>query len=414
MGHCVAETSLAHTYGNVTCFIAEYVKSMFPENYFKTVHISSTIAYKQFSIFQNKNKEFLFKNKPMLIIRPRMELGDSDLFLGETLLTTRIDDTFTDIDFGNLQPFIDDRENGNKIYYLMNRLKMLFDVTIVVESEIEQMNKVHFMRNRVRPNRPFMLTTALESYVPRELIELMAKDIGKEIYDENGSMKDFIDYLNSVSVYPVSYKLKNASGNDEWFRFYPANIETIFSDLSRDDGSKRGMINDAYTINFTISTEFYGSGLYYYFSKNEIFYDTIISEMVDANSRKIAPIFTINDLHTKRIADGWSVYAAPMYMVDTNNYPDELDISSQFNNSMRKMIEHHKENGIPLSVFIIAVVMKDNEQLVEGRDYVVDYDNMMLYTYKLNEYSTYRLILHINTLYVNSTLKEIMDLERER
>ena len=174
------------------------------------------------------------------------------------------------------------------------------------------------------------------------------------------------------------------------------------------------MISDAYTINFTISTEFYGAGLYYYFSKNEIFYDTIIGDMVDKDTNKIAPLFTINELHTKRIADGWNVYAAPMYMVDTNNKPDKLDISSQFNYSMRKMIDHHKENGIPLSVFIISVVMKDNEQLVEGKDYVVDYDNLVLYTYKLNEYSTYRLIIHINTLYVNSMLKDIMDLEREK
>ena len=51
MGYCVAQTSLAHTYGNVTCFITQYLKNLFPENYFKTVHISSTIAYKQFSGF---------------------------------------------------------------------------------------------------------------------------------------------------------------------------------------------------------------------------------------------------------------------------------------------------------------------------------------------------------------------------
>ena len=65
--------------------------------------------------------------------------------------------------------------------------------------------------------------------------------------------------------------MKNASGNDEFFRFYPANIDTMFTGLSIDDGSKKGMIADAHKINFTVSAEFNSAGLYYYFSKKNDF-----------------------------------------------------------------------------------------------------------------------------------------------
>ena len=90
--YTVSQTSLAHTYGNVTCQIVDYLKNMFPSGYFKTVHVSSSIAYRQFNVFQNSNKEFLKKSKPMLIVRPRIEINDSDTFLYNTFLTTRMTD----------------------------------------------------------------------------------------------------------------------------------------------------------------------------------------------------------------------------------------------------------------------------------------------------------------------------------
>ena len=150
MGYCIAQTSLAHTYGNVTCFITEYIKSLFPKDYFNTVNISSSIAYKHFNIFQNTNKEFIRKKKPMLIIRPRVEINDSDVFLYNTFLTTRITDNYMDRDFTNLQDFIYDNERGNSMKFLLNRLKMYFDVTIIVETQIEQLNQAHFFKNRIR------------------------------------------------------------------------------------------------------------------------------------------------------------------------------------------------------------------------------------------------------------------------
>ena len=112
MEYALASTSMAHTYGNVTAFITEFVKNIFPKHYFKTTHISSTIAYREFNIFQNSTKEFMKKNKPILLIRPRIELNDQDNFLYGTFLTQRITDNYMDLDFSNLQEFIGDTEKG--------------------------------------------------------------------------------------------------------------------------------------------------------------------------------------------------------------------------------------------------------------------------------------------------------------
>lgn len=408
MGYAISQTSMAHTYGNVTCQIVDYIKNLFPNNYFKTVHISSTIAYREFNIFNNTNKEFLKKNKPMLIVRPRFELDDSNVFLYDTFLTTRMTDNYMDRGFTNLQPFIEDRERGNCMKFLLNRLKMVFDVTIVVETLVEQLNMVHYFKNRVRQNAPFFINTALESYIPRELMIVMSKDIDIPI----DNISSFLEYVNGVSIYPITYKLKNSSGNDEFFRHYPVNIYTSINNLSIDDGSKRGQVYDTYTISFSVSTEFNATGLYYYFASKPNLIDECTFNIMDADQSKIIPLFTITDLDMRRPADGWNVYTAPIYKVLEK--PDIIEFESLINNSLKFALEYHKKHNIPSSVFLKYRVTQDNRDLQEGKDYKIDFDEFKLTTYVYNTNSTFRLIIYINTLYINELIQNIFDFNAEK
>lgn len=413
MGYAICQTSLGHTYGNITCFITEYIKSLFPQNYFKTIHISSTIAYRQFDIFKNTNGEILKKRPPMLIIRPRVEIMDNDTFLNGTYLTTRIMDSYMDTSYTNLQPFIEDTEKGINMKFLLNRMKINFEVYIITSTMMEQLNMANFLKNRVRQDRPFFLSTSLESFVPREMMELLSKDSKVPMYDEDGSIKPFLDYINGISLYPISYKMKNSSGNDEFFRFYPVNVDTTISGLSIDEGSAKGMTSERFGITFTVSTEFNGSGLYYYFNQDPDLIDTFTSSLVADD--KIIPLFTVNNLYPKKLEDGWSVYASPIYKVDPNTKPDVLDISQLMNSSMMKCIEYHKNHSMPVTMFMRCVVMKDNRVMDEEKgEYKIDYENCTLTTYNCNPDSTYRLIIHINVLYVNKLVNDLLHLSEEK
>ena len=44
----LANTNIAHTIGNVTFIMVEYLRSLFPENFFNYVHLGTRIAYKEF------------------------------------------------------------------------------------------------------------------------------------------------------------------------------------------------------------------------------------------------------------------------------------------------------------------------------------------------------------------------------
>lgn len=426
--HCVAQTSLAHTYGNMTCFIVDYIKNLFPANYFKTVHVSSTIAYKQFSIFQNTNKEFLKKAPPMLVVRPRIEIDSTDTFLYDTYLTTRTNDQYMENSFTNLQPFIIDKDKGFEVKYLLNRLKMYFDVTIITETQMDQLNQAHFLKNRLRSNMSYFLSTYLESYIPRELMLLLGEDAGIPVYDGKMNVKTFLDYVNGHSLFPVSYKMKNSTGNDEFFRYYPVNIDTIFSGIGIDDGNKRGMTSELFTVTFTLSTEFNATGLYYYFTeKRTIIDDFIFGVKPGKNSSDIIPLYTAENLYTSKYGEGWTVFTSPMYQVDGNIQRgewDKMDITPILNHSLMKCIRYNHDNGVPLDTFLRIEVKKDGRTMAPTIEYDIDFSELddpkaidpsiTLITKNCNINSTYRLIINVNTRYINELLTDIMSLNEEK
>ena len=412
--YAMAHPSVAHTFGNVASIITEYIKGLFLPDYFKTVHIQSTVAYKQLAIQRARNREMFKKSKPMLIIRPRIDIDDTDVFLYGTFLTERMTDLYYSRDFSNLQPFLYDEVNGIELKYLLNRLKMLFDVTIVTETQMEQINATMYLKNMVRQNHPFNLDVALESFIPLELLNVIAKEYNMPIKDEKGSVKKFMDKLNSISYYPITYKLKKSSGNDEFFRYYPAKIDTMFTGIGLNDGEKKGFIYDAFETSFTVSTEFFATGLYYYFTYNKKFLDEIRMDLITNNPKdRIIPIFTVSNLFDiSGLPEGWTFYSTNMFEVDKDAIDqDILPLNTILNDSIMATVKYHNDKGMNKRLFIFPVVMMDNTKLKEGEDYIFDLDNMQLIIKRLNFKATYRLTIYCNNRYINELIKKEYNLE---
>lgn len=413
MEAAMASPSLAHTYGNVTSFVTEFIKGLFPKNYFKTVNISTAIAYKQFNVLKDGEKNYLKRNKPVLVVRPRIDINDNDTFLNGTYLTTRINDLYMEHGFSNLQPFVQDKENQIEFKYLLNRLKMYFDITIILSTQMEQINIAHYLKNVVRQERPFDLEVALEGNIPRPMIEMYSQEVGVPIYNEEGSVKNFLDKLNSVSHYPITYKMKTSTGNEEFFRYYPAKIDTTLYGLNMDDGNKKNQVDDAFTIQFSISTEFNSAGLYYYITTKIDSIKELNKKIVEnqGEENELKPLFTVTNLFDIKLPEGWSQYTSCMFKVETEEKPDGMNISHLYNNSLRTFIKYHNENGIPIDPFINSVLLMDNTQLEPNVDYTIDFLTGEVVVNKLSIDATYRLIIIFNSTYVNNTVKSLYNLE---
>lgn len=420
MRYSMASSSMSHTLGNVTSFVNNYLIGLFPKNYFKTNYINSSIAYKDFATYNNNRKQFIKKNKPMLLIRPRFDISEQfELGINNTLFANRLFNSMNeDMSTGNLQPFIHDPDNNRQVSFLLNAFRVHFDVSLVVETYMEQLNLVNYFRNRVIIDRWFDMVVDLESFISRDIMYLLAQDAGYgDIINDSSKLGDFLSYVNNNSHYPVTVKYRNASGRNEFFRYHPSHMNILISSLSMDDGNKKNQITDDYVINFTVSAEFNTAGLYVLTAENDELFDNYTpSGDGITEDTEIVPIVTPQKVFTNRtLPNGWQIYTVPQFEIDNDLHPYPLDFSVLLNTSLNEAIKYHRNNGIPLETFMhIDVTKNDRTMEMDRGEYKIDWDNLSIYVYNRNLAANYRLILSVNTLYLNDLLSDIVHFKEEK
>lgn len=404
-----------HTCGNVTAYVVDTLKTWFEPKFFKTVNVSTKMAYRYFNVLQNVDRQFFKNRKPFLIVQPRINVG-GETFLKGTMLTERIFPSNAVGDYGNLMPFLEDKEKGYMMKFLMNRISMSFDVTLVFETPIEQMQRYFFLKNHQIFDKPLRWTTNLECHVPREMIAAVSSLVDIPMAEP----QKMLQYLNTHSSFPVTYKMKNSSGNDEYFRYYATNLDVTLSDLNMDGGSKAGMVDDSYSITFTVTTEFFSTGMYQIISTNPIpkFWNnggmavsTDKSDQLDGMRMNML-LTPYRDLGLS-IPSGWKVFHNFAYQVTTKAPdPDITDLNKVIHPALKRAIEYHMNMRIPIDKLMQVFVMKDYDMLdsVKG-EYVFDLERLTVYTYKLNTLSTYRIILLVNMAYLHELNVELTEMK---
>lgn len=417
MNRTFANTNIAHTVGNMTAFMREFIKNMFGDKYFRHIHVASRLAYREQKREENSDYEFIKNKPPILIIRPKVEIYNDDIFGAYSRLMTNYDDMSQVSDCSNMMPFYTDKVKGCAINYLMNRIRVYFDCTVRVETEYEQINMYHYIRTRYMNERPYWVNTSLEFPIPRDMIEYVAHMSGVPITGDNGTVKDFLDYMNTHSNKYITMKKNNASSQYDFFMYYPLTVEYIFTDFSKEDPSKHNWATDYADISFTIATEFNAVGLFEFTAKNaakELGMDLSIKTNTD-DAITIIPYFTISNLfeHTK-CDNGFVMYASQIFDVepqaDGSAPPyDILDMSPLFEKTnIKDIIVYHNEQGIPNDILLQFIVMKNNEQLHEvvvkdntnEGDFEINWDDLSLKIYNIDVGATYRLVIYLNNLYI--------------
>lgn len=392
------QCSAAHTFGNVTAYVQNWLINLFPENTFKTVHVNSKIAHSQ---LRSTPKEFLKKNNPMFIIRPRIDWNDNTKFLHGTPLIERRGDLYNTYGGTNLQDFFIDHKNEVAVKYQMNRHVINFDVILIFSTLMQQLNWSNYFLNVVRQEIPFNLQTCLESYLSPELLKQISICSGVPMKDENGSNAEFLKYMNSNSCQPITYKLQGSTGTEEYYRYYPVNIDTIITNFSTDEGEKLSQLSTNYRISFSVRCEFYSTGFYYLFSDK--LDKTSILPCTDSST--IIPLFT-DVLHKDDIdlPQGWHLYASPSCGLDKPD--DELCIESLFNDSIKTVIQYHKDRGMTMIDFFKLRIRKQGKQLTYGKDYTFDLDTYTIHFINQSTYYTYKILIMINAEYINNLIKQ--------
>lgn len=414
--------SVTHTYGNVACVAMEYIKSYFDIDFFKTIHMSTKMSNRQLDVFKAKHG-FWVNQKPMLIMKPRIEMDDSDAYFYGSAMTNRITNSRLHMEFGNLVPIIDDPKWGVRLLIHWNRLKIIFDVAIVVNTFNQQVDLLHKLKNQLAPMTPFYLETPLETCVPRNIMIRIIKHLGLKETDT----AEILKYLNTYGNVPFTYKLKSGSGNDEYFALYNTKIESVLSDLGNpDEGESDNLVTSTYVIPFSISMSFYGVGTWYAGLQDTITKysvvpsDSEIMSMTDENHdpNRIVPLLSIPLGYDLKLPTGWRILNSPHYMVkdygtwEKNGAEDITPfgdvIPSEYKELIKEMAVYNKYTNTPFDPFIKFRVFKGRYELPEGKKgYEIDIDKLEIHTYDCNPKETYRIFILVNTLMINTIASEV-------
>lgn len=408
--YTVASTNSSVAYGNVAQHVKEFVKTLFPKNYFTYEHISSEIAYRHIRkrLGANTRQQLDVRKKPYMILRPIVSVPD-DMYLYGTPLTSNFDHLHNALNTKTMIPIIRDTDEGIGLSFKLNRDKIEFQVTVVVASLMQQIDIYKGLANIAFWNRPFSKTLPMEYMIPRGIIGVMASrqhmDITNEVYAAN----IFMDYINKHSRYPITYKMRNSTSHDEYFMYSTQDIILTLEDLQLSEGTMTNMATDNFEISFRVTAEFNLPGLFVLYGNDALKESTLNETVVGIveNDGLSFPLFTLENLFSEAELDnGFKKFKSSILEMepDQKTKDDTTDFGVLLGDGFKKVIQNYVGNNIDINTISILQLYKNGILLTKGVDYDVDWSRTTLVTHNPSTEDTYRMIIYVNTIKLNEML----------
>ena len=399
----LCNTSAAHTYGNVLAVIEQAILKRFPEGLFKHVTTSTTLAKRQ---IRHLPSQLVKLERPVMVLHPRMVFGQGeDRFLSHTIFNDRVTDTHSYWGYGSLIPIAKDVKDRIYIHGHYNRAVMFVDFILSFDTYTEQMNWLSFLYNMIPIGHNQFIQAPLELYIPSNFCQLIGTIKGIPVQEEDGSVTKFLQYMNRIWDYPITYKLKGSSNRNEFFLYYITDIDTVVQDVQAGEGVKMGQTWGMFDISFTVRCEFNTIG---YFTLNAPTIQTPI-HLGPTEDTAIATMFTdVIDLNDFELPLGWSILGWPIFKLGMGESSISLD--PILNESLRAVIEYHLTQGIPMERFI-RIQFRENGMILGSEGFYIDWHKRILYLMHPDYRRTYRLIVTVAPEYINNLIKDLYNLE---
>lgn len=408
----MAAASTSTLFGNVGCAVKNLILSRFPKDYFQYTNVSTEMAFSTMRRYLGRNSKTEFRKRipPWLVVQPTYQVPDQDSFLQGTLFTKNIDDLHLGMDNGSLFNVLSDKDNKFNLKFKINRDKIEYEVRIGVQTLHQQLDLYKAMINHMIWERPFYQEVALESVIPKTIVAYLGKLCGLDIINNEEVIPAFLHHLNKCSLYPITYKMRNASATDEYFVYYMHNVILTFTDLSIESGNKKNMVDDYYELTFRVSAEFNLPGMYMIGGEKELAREIkteleVINPYNKYNSDYI-PLFTLSSL--------WELYPPEknnknlyghtiFHTVSDKNKEDKIDLSYIFEEIQLKAIKEYIRYN-PKDVLFDIYIMKNDTQLEIKKDFIFDNNKLEVTIFNCDDTSTYRLMVYVN----NNKLNEVV------
>lgn len=398
---CQAGTDMLHTVGNITAVGLQFMVDQFPTGTFNTVLPATKLAHRQ---LRHTPKQILSQPYPMCIVNPRVSLsGNDNRMAAGSFATTVWSNTSSRFQNRSEMPLLlYDKQKGIEWRGKHNRVVVYLDFVLSFQSMSEQIRWASYLLNKIPTYNSlyFDIDTALELAIPDGFMYETSKYIGIPVKDDKGNVSKFMDYLNMHSVFPIIYRFSSGRHTDAFYTYYTTSILCSISDVQYQNVTKVNKVEADCPITFTMRCEFNTIGM---FDLSVLCPDEYKTIPVQPNSIAI-PIFS--DCFNEKdfpLAHGWKILSKPICKMDWGE--TEVDISPTLPNEILELIDTHVKNHMDPNVFI-SVKLRENKLLIDD-GYYVDWNSCKLVFTNCHYASTYRLIISINQLYIQSYMNEM-------
>ena len=425
--YTIASTTASTTYGAAITIVKEYLMKLFPIHKLKDVHISSEIASMNIRrrLGRNTTKELSKLERPYMVINPQLQSPNSDLYLYDIPLTKNFDNMEIGVQRNTLFPILRNETDCYTLNYKLNRDQLQFEVSITVDTQIQQIDMYKYILNHFVWERPYVIESSLEAMIPREMILYMGRLSNIDIMDtKRNQIPTMIHMMNRNSRYPITYKMRNGTGLDEFYMYYNAHLLINFTDLNVDSVNRRGMADDYYQLTFRVTLEFNLPGVFVLTGHKPrpkaIAVDLKVEE--EGNSYDLIPMYTVNNLYAKYTQDrnGFSLYMTSRFKTEKEQHQkkDTLNLSVLFEQEYLDIFKQYYETGSNMHTLCEIYLIKDGTELQETVDWSMSWDTMNVEITKSDYIATYCIVIYINrklfndliVLYIDHTKNDITKL----
>lgn len=413
--YTMASPSSSSLYGNVGCAIRQLILSKFPYNYFQYMNVSTEIAFhnlrRQFG--SNTNNEISKRKYPQLIVQPSYQVPDQDGFLQNVPLTKNDMDIQSNVDRRYLFEVIKDKEYDWSLKFKLNRDRIEYDVQVITQTLHQQLDIYKAMMNQMTWDRTFYYPAALEAVIPKTMVEYMSRLCNMDIYTYPEFIPMFLRHLNSVSGYPITYKVRNASATDEFFMYYQHNLVVTYTDLQLESANKKGMVDESYAITFRVIVDFNLPGLFILDGaeknlskiKGILVDKTSTGKGYDEDLDEFIPLFSLSGFYNRfpQRRDGLTLYGSFLFTSEEKTDQDTADIGLLIEPDHQKAIRFHTKYGMLDKTICEVFVMKDSEELSEDQ-FKINWDTMKIEYKNPDPKATYRVAIYMNMEVINADL----------
>ena len=395
-------TTMSSVIGNIALLIRDFFYKTFPKDFFRNYFIDTRMM-----VLDMDKADIIKKNCPILILRPRFVLGDESLFgrLPDWMNTRSFIYRNMGLNYLNV---LKDELNRTYIYTTVDRVRIDFEIEVVVKSRMQQLNLAYWWKYAyLHQNYFYLYGNVLESEIPKPFVKLIAERLGLNPKDREERLQ-LENYLTKYSQSRVIEKIKTSSGNPSWFFSYKTNFLCRTEDYPAiDDGRDMNMAHGFYKSTNTLSVELWIPTVFFLRILDKLYDSTAFEtdEVIDNNSTQTV-IYNYSRKANLPYEYGNKILeVAKGYINDSDNEPMVVEFGILFTTQLAEVYERMKQRNVDVSQYFELLIFHELLK-IPADNYSVDWDKLVL-TIPEPQNTTYTIALYVDRERINKFLYAI-------